>query len=171
MKPGALPTFDPETGDLNVVIETPKGSRAKFSYDDETGLFTLSKLLPAGMAFTFNFGFIPSTRGGVGDPLDVLLVFDELLFPGCLLQARLIGALKALQGEKGKMNRNDRLFAVPVLPQEYSPPGSIRDLDKRLLCEIQEFFVSYQELRGKAVKVLGVVGPKEAEKLVRQSQK
>ncbi|HEY2083253.1 MAG TPA: inorganic diphosphatase [Verrucomicrobiae bacterium] len=170
MKPGALPAFDAKTGDLNVVIETPKGSRNKFSYDEETGFFTLSKLLPAGMAFPFSFGFIPSTRGGDGDPLDVLVVFDELLFPGCVVPARLIGALKAQQSEEWKMRRNDRLFAVPVLPQEYSPPRSIRDLDKHLLSEIQEFFTTYQRLMGKKFKVLGVLGPKEAEKLVRRSE-
>jgi inorganic pyrophosphatase len=170
MKPGALPAFDAKTGDLNVIIETPKGSRNKFSYDEESGLFTLSKLLPAGMVFPFNFGFVPSTRGGDGDPLDVLIVFDEPLFPGCLTAARLIGALKAQQSEEGRMKRNDRLLTVPVLPIEYSPPRSIRDLDKRLLGEIQEFFVSYQRLMGKKFKVLGVLGPAEAEKLLRQAE-
>src|SRR5690242_6477172 len=113
MKPGSLPAFAAESGDLNVVIETPKGSRSKFSYDEDTGLFTLSKLLPAGMAFPFSFGFVPSTRGGDGDPLDVLLVFDEPLFPGLLVAARLIGAIRARQSEDGKMKRNDRLLAVP----------------------------------------------------------
>lgn len=169
MKPGTLPAFDAETGDLNVVIETPKGSRNKFSYDEETGFFTLSKLLPVGMAFPFSFGFIPSTRGGDGDPLDVLVVFDELLFPGCVVPARLIGGLKAQQSEEGKMKRNDRLFAVPVLPQEYGSPRSIRDLDKQLLSEIQEFFATYQRIMGKKFKVLGVLGAREAEKLVRHS--
>jgi inorganic pyrophosphatase len=170
MKPGALPAFDAETGDLNVVIETPKGSRNKFSYDEATGFFTLSKLLPAGLAFPFSFGFIPSTRGGDGDPLDVLMIFDEWLFPGCVVPARLIGGLKARQSEEGKMKRNDRLFAVPVLPQEYSPPRSLRDMDKRLVSEIQEFFGNYQRLMGKKFEVLGLLSPKEAEKLVKQSR-
>lgn len=170
MKPGALPAFDAETGGLTVVIETPKGSRNKFSYDEKTGFFTLSKMLPVGMAFPFSFGFIPSTRGGDGDPLDVLMVFEEFLFPGCVVAARLIGGFKAKQSEEGKMKRNDRLLAVPVLPQEYSPPRSVRDLDKRLLSEIEEFFGTYQRLMGKKFKVLGVLGPREAEKLVRESQ-
>lgn len=121
------------------------------------------------MAFPFSFGFVPSTRGGDGDPLDVLMVFEEILFPGCLVPARLIGGLKASQSEDGKMKRNDRLFAVPVLPQEYGTPRSVHDLDKRLLCEIEEFFASYQRLMGKKFKVLGILDPKEAEKLVRES--
>jgi inorganic pyrophosphatase len=170
MNPGTLPAFDEQTGDVNVIIETPKGSRAKFSYDEESGLFALSKLLPVGMAFPFSFGFIPSTRGGDGDPLDVLMIFDELLFPGCLVPARLIGGLKAQQSEEGKMKRNDRLLAAPVLPQEYGAPRSVRDLDKRLLSEIEAFFATYQELRGKKFKVLGVLGPKEAKSLVQKSQ-
>jgi inorganic pyrophosphatase len=169
MKPGTLPAFDKESGDLNVIIETPKGSRAKFSYDEASGLFSLSKLLPVGMAFPFSFGFIPSTRGGDGDPLDVLMLFDELLFPGCLVPARLIGGLKAQQSEDRKMTRNDRLLAVPVLPQEYGSPRSIRELDKRLLSEIEEFFATYQRLRGKKFKVLGQLGPTEAKELVRKS--
>jgi inorganic pyrophosphatase len=171
MKYGDLPAFDAETGDLNVIVETPKGSRNKFSYDQETGLFTLSKLLPAGKVFPLNFGFIPSTRGGDGDPLDILLVFDEILFPGCLVTARLIGGLKVQQSEKGKMQRNDRLLAVPVLPREYDPPRSIRDLGKELVQDIEEFFVSYQKMMGKECKVLGIMAAKETEKLVRQSQK
>jgi inorganic pyrophosphatase len=169
MKPGSLPAFDKETGDLNVIIETPKGSRAKFSYDEDSGLFSLSKLLPVGMAFPFSFGFIPSTRGGDGDPLDVLMFCEELLFPGCLVPARLIGGLKAQQTAQQKMVRNDRLFAVPVLPQEYGAPRSVRDLDKRLLSEIEEFFAAYQRLRGKKFKVLGQLGAIEAKELVKQS--
>jgi inorganic pyrophosphatase len=165
-----LPAFDEKTDDLNVIIETPKGSRAKFSYDEATGLFALSKLLPVGMAFPFPFGFIPSTRGGDGDPLDVLMLFDEPLFPGCLVPARLIGGLKAQQSENGKMTRNDRLLAVPVLPQEYGAPHSVRDLDKRLFSEIKDFFATYQRLRGKKFKVLGVLAPKEARALVQKSQ-
>lgn len=169
MKPGALPAFDSETGDLNVVIETPRGSRSKFSYDEETGFFELSKLLPAGMVFPYSFGFIPSTRGGDGDPLDVLMLYEESLFPGCLVPARLIGGFKAKQTEKDKLKRNDRLIAVPVLPQDYGPPQSIRDLDERLLNEVEEFFGQYQRLMGKEFKVLGLLGPGKALELVRAS--
>jgi len=111
-----LPAFDKKTGDLNVIIETPKGSRNKFAYDETTGLFWLSKLLPAGMAFPYSFGFIPSTRAGDGDPVDVMMNYDEPLFPGILVPSRLIGGLKARQSDGGKMKQNDRLFTVPILP-------------------------------------------------------
>lgn len=169
MKPGTLPAFDQKTGELNVIIETPKGSRNKFAYDENTGLFALSKLLPAGLAFPYSFGFIPSTRAGDGDPVDVLMIYDEPLFPGVLVPSRLIGGLKAKQSEEGKMKQNDRLFAVPVLPQEYSPPRHLRDLDKHLLHEIKDFFITYQRLMGKKFEVLGEFGPREAKALVQKS--
>lgn len=169
MSLGDLPAFDPNTGDLNVIIETPRDSRNKFAYDEATGQIALSKLLPAGKVFPFNFGFIPSTRGGDGDPLDVLLLFEEPLFPGCLVPSRLIGGLKAKQSENGRMLRNDRLLAVPVLPREYKSPRSIIDINKELMRDIKEFFVSYQELMGKEYKFLGTFNPNEAKKLVKAS--
>jgi inorganic pyrophosphatase len=168
MKPGALPAFDPETGELNVVVETPKGCRTKYAYDEETGLFKLKKLLPAGMVFPFSFGFIPSTHGGDGDPLDVLIVSEEPLFPGCLVKARLIGGWKARQIGKGKNQRNDRLLAVPDIP-DTRQVRSLRDLDERFACQVKEFFVSYQRLEGTEFKVLAELGPKEVEKLVRRA--
>src|SRR6185503_420934 len=135
-----LPPFDSRTGDLNVIIETPKGSRNKYAYDAETGLVRLKKLLPSGMVYPFDFGFIPSTRGGDGDPLDVLMLSEEALFPGCLVKARVIGALKATQREEGKNHRNDRLIALPVLDFGMSHIRSLRELDARMLEQIEGFF-------------------------------
>src|ERR671939_103970 len=106
---GSLAAFDNESEDLNVVIETPKGNRNKFKYDEERGLFKLSGVLPMGAVFPFDFGFIPSTLGGDGDPLDVLVLMDEPAFTGCLVPARLIGVVEAEQTEEGETQRNDRL--------------------------------------------------------------
>src|SRR3569833_4517481 len=97
---------------LNAVIETARGCRNKFKYDPELRLFRLAHVLPAGAVFPFDFGFVPSTRGGDGDPLDVLVLMDEPAFPGCLIAARLLGAIEAEQGDEKKMERNDRLIAV-----------------------------------------------------------
>jgi inorganic pyrophosphatase len=167
-----LAPFDVETGDLNVIIETPKGSRTKYSYDHKTGLFELSKMLPTGMIFPFDFGFIPSTCGDDGDPLDVLVISDAVLFPGCLVRAKLLGGLKAEQTKKNKTKRNDRLLAVPAL---VTMPGksasSINDLDKKLLRDLQAFFISYNRLEGKEFKVLDILNAKKAKKTVQASQK
>ena len=97
-----LKVFDKASHALNVVIETPKGSRFKYVYTPKTGLFRVKRVLPPGMVFPFNFGFIPCTRGADGDPLDIIIVHDEPMFPGCQIMARLLGVVKAEQTEKGK---------------------------------------------------------------------
>lgn len=107
-----LPPFDRDSGDLHVIIDTPKGSRNKFGWDEERGLFELSGVLPAGAVFPYDFGFIPNTRGEDGDALDVLVLMDEPAFTGCLVASRLLGVIEAEQTEKCKTERNDRLIAV-----------------------------------------------------------
>ena len=108
-----LEAFDEEDQCVNVIVETPKGSRSKFDYDRNLGVFTLSGVLPAGSVFPFDFGFVPSTLGGDGDPLDVLIMLDESVPTGCLVRARLIGAIEADETDAGGNTvRNDRLLAV-----------------------------------------------------------
>jgi inorganic pyrophosphatase len=80
-----------QDGDVQVVIETPKGSRNKYAFDPELRTFKLKKVLPEGMVFPHNFGFIPSTKAEDGDPLDVLILMDQPAFPGCVIDARLVG--------------------------------------------------------------------------------
>src|SRR3712207_13460 len=84
-----LEAMYPESEALNVVVGAPMGSRSKFEYDPHRGLFRLGGVLPLGAVFPFDFGFVPSTVGGDGDPLDVLLLMDGPAFPGCLVLARL----------------------------------------------------------------------------------
>ncbi len=131
-----IDAIDSETGCVNVVIETPKGSRNKYAYDGELAVFTLGGVLPAGAVFPFDFGFVPSTLGEDGDPLDVLLLLDESVPPGCLVKARLIGAIEAKQTEPdGKQMRNDRLLAVaaarPYASAHQDAPGPARQAARR----------------------------------------
>jgi hypothetical protein len=107
-----LPAWEPATGRLQAVIEAPRGSRNKYKYDPATGQLRLNKVLPVGAAFPLDYGFIPSTCGEDGDPIDVLVVMDEPAFPGCVVTARLVGAIEAEQTENGNSIRNDRLVAV-----------------------------------------------------------
>src|SRR6266480_920007 len=92
------------------IIETPKGSRNKFDYDPDSRLFMLGGLLPEGMIFPFDFGFIPSTLGEDGDPLDILVLMDAPAHVGCLIEVRIIGVITAEQTEDGK-TRPGLLFA------------------------------------------------------------
>src|ERR1044071_4422604 len=150
-----LPAFDDESQDLNVLIETPKGNRNKFKYDEKRGLFKLSGVLPLGAIFPFDFGFIPSTLGGDGDPLDVLILMDEPAFPGCLIPARLIGVIEAEQTEDGETMRNDRLIAVAQDSRTHSDIQSLNDLNESLVKEIEHFFISFNEAKGKQFRPLG----------------
>ncbi|HEV7544816.1 MAG TPA: inorganic diphosphatase, partial [Reyranella sp.] len=108
-----LPLVDKEAGDFTVVLETPKGSRNKYRYDAKCQAIRLSATLGEGLAFPYDFGFFPSTRGEDGDPLDVLLFLDDAVPPGSVATARLIGVLEVEQKDQGEpWERNDRFFAV-----------------------------------------------------------
>ena len=136
----------PQSRPIDVIIETPKGSRNKIKYDPTIRQFKLSKIMPEGMMFPYDFGFVPATKAEDGDPLDVLVLTDEPLFPGCVVQCTLIGAIEAEQMEKGKKNRNDRLIMVANQSLLYSDIKSLEDLNPRLLKQIEAFFVSSQYL-------------------------
>jgi inorganic pyrophosphatase len=166
-----LDAFD-DDGALNVVIETPRTCRNKFKWEPELGVFTLHKVLPAGMAFPLDVGFVPGTLGEDGDPLDVLLIADEPTFTGCLIPARLLGVLEAEQKEKGKKpERNDRLFAVSAASRDHSDLRKMKDMNGHALKELETFFVNYNELENRKFKVLGYKGRATAEKLLKAGRR
>ena len=164
-----LPAVDPESGLLNVVVDTPKGSRNKYKYDDKHGVWRLRKVLPLGASFPFDFGFLPATKGEDGDPVDVLVLMDEPAFPGCVVPARLIGVLEAEQTEDGKTVRNDRLLAVLETPYNPPPYRSLEELGGQRLAEIEHFFASYNSMEGRQFRPLGREGPERARELVEQA--
>lgn len=159
-----------EEGSLDVVIETPKGSRNKYVWDEEGKAFRLKKILPAGAVFPFDFGFIPGTKGEDGDPIDVLVIMDEPAFPGCVVECRIIGALKATQTERdGRVEQNDRFVGISVLSELYKGFREIGALHKNVLNEIEHFFVSYNQLAGKKFEPQGWANANEAKERVKQS--
>ena len=158
--------WNPKKRECKVIIETPKGRRNKFDYDPEFQLFTLGGLLPEGLAFPYDFGFVPSTLGEDGDPLDVLVLMDEPAHVGCMLDVRLIGVMEAHQVENGKTTKNDRLFAVSVHSYSHEDVTSFEQLPKSIVEQIEEFFISYNKSRGKKFKVDGCHGSKRAGELV-----
>ena len=165
-----LEAFDPDSGEVNAVIETPQGSRNKYKYHDARRLFQLSGVLPAGAVFPFDFGFVPSTLGEDDDPLDVLVLMDEPAFAGCLVPSRLIGIIEAEQTEKDETTRNDRLIAVAANSHNHRDVRSLDDLNRNLIEEIQHFFVSYNTIKGKQFRPLGQSGPDRAEQLVKAGE-
>jgi inorganic pyrophosphatase len=164
--------FDDETGDLHVIIDTPKDSRNKYKFDEKLGLFKLGGVLPVGAFFPFDFGYVPQTLGGDGDPLDVLVLMDEPAFVGCLIESRLIGVIAAEQTEEnGKKEINDRLIAVAANSRTHTDVKSLDDLNETLVDEIEHFFVSYNQAKGKEFKSLGRFGAQKARKIVEEGMK
>jgi inorganic pyrophosphatase len=156
------------------IIETPKGSRNKFAYDRETGLFQLSGLLPEGMLFPFDFGFVPSTLGDDGDPVDVLVLMDAPAHAGCVLDVRIIGVITAEQSERGNKNKkekNDRLLAVAIHSYQHEHIDSIDEVSSTLLSQVEEFFISYNRQRDKTFRVTGTSGPKHALRLLKSGMR
>lgn len=166
--PTKLKPFKKKNGLLKVVIETPKGSRNKYAFDPDEEIFKLKRVLPAGMTFPYDFGFVPQTEADDGDPVDVLVLMDDAVFPGCLILCRLIGVLECEKEDpQGKKVRNDRLIAVEQGEQQlYAKVNDIRDLPEALLQQIGHFFVSYHQLRGNRFHILGPKGPDVARRLL-----
>ena len=159
----ALPhQLDVRKGTCHAIIETPKGCRNKFDYDRDSNLFMLGGLLPEGMMFPFDFGFIPSTLGEDGDPLDILVLMDAPAHVGCLMEVRLIGIINAEQTEDGKTEANDRLLGVAIHSYDHEDLTSMADVSKTLLDQLEAFFISYNKQRGKKFKITGTGGPKKA---------
>ena len=127
----------------------------------------LGGLLPEGMMFPFDFGFIPSTLGQDGDPLDIMVLMDAPAHVGCLIDVRIIGVIMAEQIEDGKKESNDRLLGVVVHSYDHEGLKSISDVSNTLLNQVEEFFVSYNKQRGKKFKITGTGGPKKALKFLK----
>ena len=166
-----VPAFDEETNDLNVIIDTPKNSRNKYKFDEKTGLFKLGGVLPVGHFFPFDFGYVPQTLGGDGDPVDVLVLMDESAFVGCLIQTKLIGVITAEQTENGKTETNDRLIGVAANARAHADVKALDDLNAVLVDEIEHFFVSYNEAKDKLFKPMGRFGAQKAKRIVEVGMK
>jgi inorganic pyrophosphatase len=159
--------LDAEAGACRVVIESVKGRRSKFVYDIKSKSFELAGLLPEGMSFPLDYGFIPSTLAEDGDPIDVLVLADEPAFAGAVLKVRLIGVFEAQQ-TKGKQHavRNDRVIAVSVVSRLYQSITSVDDLGDEFMTQLQQFWVNYNDLKGRNFEITAVKGAKRACRLI-----
>jgi inorganic pyrophosphatase len=166
-----LRPFDKETRLLQVVVETPSGSRNKFSFDPEMEAFHIKSVLPAGMEFPYEFGFVPQTKADDGDPIDVLLLMDEPAYPGVVVKTRLIGVIEGEQKEGKKTVRNDRLVGVSAVSHDYANINKFKDLPEKWIDELTKFFVNYAGQQGKDFRVLGVKNAEEAIALVDRARK
>jgi inorganic pyrophosphatase len=150
-----LPTWDPEGKALTVVVESPRGSGVKLKYEPDLGAMTLSRPLPLGVVFPFEFGFVPRTRAEDGDPLDAAVLMDVATYPGVVLRCRPIGVLRVSQKSKKGRVRNDRLVTVAEDDRRRAHVKDVIDLASRERDEIERFFVAAVALEGKALELLG----------------
>ena len=169
--PSLLAPFNEKDGILQVVIETPKGSRNKYAFDQEQKVFALKKVLPAGMAFPYDFGFVPSTVAEDGDPVDVLILMDEPAFVGCLMECRMVGIIEGEQGKKKKKLRNDRIVAIAEQNYSFADIRHVNDLGKKFVEELEQFFVNYHSLDKDKYRILGTKGPGAAKQKVRSGMR
>jgi inorganic pyrophosphatase len=158
--------LDPGKHTCRAVVETPKGARSKYDYEPELGAYQLKGLLPEGMVFPMDFGFIPSTLGEDGDPLDVMILADEPGTVGTVVDVRLVGVIQANQTEGDSTLRNDRLIAVAAVSLLYDRVQTIQDLGEDFVRHQTEWWVQYNAMKDKRFEVLNVGGPEEAVKCV-----
>lgn len=143
-----LPTQS-EPGIFLAVIEASQGSSNKLKYVAEWDAFTLAGALPLGMFFPYEFGFLPSTLGEDGDPVDVLVLADAAVPPGTVLKCRVAGVIEAEQEDPGDgPERNDRIVAIAEKSHRYRNCHAIDDIAANVLDEIEAFFTFYNAQKG-----------------------
>lgn len=158
--------LDAETAICRVVIESPKGSRSKYTWDPQIEAFELSGLLPTGMSFPLDFGMIPATLADDGDPVDILVIGDEPAAVGCVVDVRILGVIKAEQTERGRTYRNDRLVGRVALSVSYEHARHIDDLGPLFVEHLGRRFTNYNALKGKGFEVIGIGDCREAIEIV-----
>ena len=152
------------------IVETPHGSHAKFVYDPGSGLFALGKLLPAGLAFPLDFGFVPSTLAQDGDPLDLLILAEAELPVGCTVTVRLLGSMEVEQWKAGEDKvRNDRLITRISESRMFAGIDRLEQLGQGFIDELTTFFETYKRLRGQEMEVLAIGGPERAVQLIEET--
>jgi inorganic pyrophosphatase len=170
-----LATISAFSGDdlLHVVVEAPRGSSLKLKYDPKREAMSISRPLPVGVTFPFDWGFVPSTKGADGDPLDAMLLWDVASYPGVVVTCRAIGVLYVEQnrksGDPSKRIHNDRILAIPVEARREHMLTDVDALPARVRQELEQFTRAATALEGKDVRVVGWGHAADALKLVRAS--
>src|SRR4029453_4172666 len=158
-----LPIRDKAPDAFNVVVEIPKGSANKYEFDSELQIFRLDRTLYSPMHYPGDYGFIPSTIAGDGDPLDALVLVDSPTFTSCLIEARAVGMLAMVdQGDEDL-----KLLCVPTKDPRQETVKNYSDVHPRRIREIEHFFAIYKVLEEKATETRGWLSADEAEEAIR----
>lgn len=154
--------------DFKVFIEIPIGSSVKYEVDEETGQLTADRFLYTAFTYPFNYGYVIGSKGGDGDPLDVVVLSSQPIVPGAVVKCKALGVL-ATEDEEGE---DSKVIATPVVKVDpfYGAYEDIKDVPEALLAKIKHFYENYKSLEpGKWVKVKDYKGKKEAEAEVEKS--
>jgi inorganic pyrophosphatase len=152
-------------GCVNVVVESPRDSRLKMEFDRKLGAFTVSRPLPLGMSYPFDWGFIPGTRGADGDPLDAMVLNDVPTYPGIVMQCRPVGMVELVQTDSGgKPEINNRVVLLPRWRDSHLEEAS--DLPAEVRAQIERFFVNTALFTAKKVQVRGWASAKKATRFI-----
>ena len=148
-----------------VIVEIPKGSTNKYELDKETGLLRLDRVLYSAVHYPADYGFIPRTYCDDGDPLDVLVLGQEPVFPLTIVEARAIGVMR-MRDEKGI---DDKVVAVSVRDPSFDGYTDKDQLPAHVLRQLQRFFQDYKVLEHKHVEIETPLGPAEAVRVIREA--
>ncbi len=162
-----LPLGEQSPRIINAIVEIPKGSRNKYEYDVDLGVFKLDRVLYSSMHYPEAYGFVPHTLWDDGDPLDILIFIDEPLAQGVLVEVKPIGILR-MKDEKGP---DDKLLSVAINDPTYRSINDVKEVPHHLLVEIEHFFTSYKMLENKHVESFGWDNVLAALEAVKQGQK
>ena len=166
MRLDAVPIGKNPPHDVNVVIEVPLGGEPiKYEMDKESGALVVDRFLYTAMRYPGNYGFIPHTLSGDGDPCDVIVANTRALIPGAVISCKIVGVL-IMEDEGGG---DEKLLAVPSekLTQRYAKVQNYSDLPEITLSQIEHFFLHYKDLEpNKWVKIVRWGDAEEARKLV-----
>ncbi len=164
-----IPPYD-DHGALRVIVESPRGASLKLAYEASLRMFSISRALPLGVVYPFDWGFIPGTRGDDGDPIDAMALHDAASFPGVLLPCRVLGMVEVVQREgKGKPEINNRVIATPLWHTPLKELVEARDLPARARKEIEQFFVTAATMTGKRLTIKGWATARATERFLKQN--
>ena len=172
MNLAAIPTF---AGDdrFHVVVEAPRGSTLKMKYEPRWAAMSISRPLPLGVAYPYDWGFVPSTRADDGDPMDALVLWDATSYPGVVLECRAIGVMEVEQNranhDSSTRIRNDRVLALPVQARRERSLRDIEDIPERVRQELEQFAMAATALEGKDIRVIGWSAASSALALLREA--
>jgi inorganic pyrophosphatase len=150
---------------FHVVVESPRGAVVKLKYSPDLGAMSISRPLVLGVTYACDWGFVPSTEGPDGDPVDAAIWWDVTTYPGVVIPCRALAVvcIEQNKGDSADRIRNDRVLAVPVASRREVA------LTARVRQEIEQFFVAATALEGKEPRILGWGDVEAALALIRSS--